>query len=92
MIWIESPTNPLLKIADIEAISKIAHSFSNEIIVVADNTFLSPFLQVENLFIFFLIRRSFKNHWIYKFVYVIGSPYFRRGYCVAFRYEIFEWT
>lgn len=40
LIWIESPTNPTLKISDIEAISKIAKS--NNILVCVDNTFASP--------------------------------------------------
>ncbi|XP_028042335.1 cystathionine gamma-lyase [Bombyx mandarina] len=44
MIWIETPTNPLLKVVDIEAIVKIARS-RGDIIVVVDNTFLTPYLQ-----------------------------------------------
>ncbi|MBO4806960.1 MAG: PLP-dependent transferase [Paludibacteraceae bacterium] len=43
LIWIESPTNPLLKIADIRAIAKIAKSHG--LILVVDNTFLSPYFQ-----------------------------------------------
>lgn len=43
MIWLETPSNPLLRIVDIEAISKKAHAHGT--IVVADNTFLSPVLQ-----------------------------------------------
>jgi cystathionine gamma-lyase len=43
MLWIETPTNPLLKIADIEACSKIAHEAG--LVVVVDNTFASPFFQ-----------------------------------------------
>lgn len=43
IIWIETPTNPLLKLADIEAISKIAHS--KDILLVVDNTFASPYFQ-----------------------------------------------
>jgi len=43
MIWIETPTNPTLKLADIRAISKIAKS--KGIIVVVDNTFMSPYFQ-----------------------------------------------
>lgn len=43
MVWIETPTNPLLKIFDIEAISELSHK-SNAIVVV-DNTFLSPYFQ-----------------------------------------------
>lgn len=44
MIWLETPTNPLLKVVDIAAISKIAKIRGN-IIVVVDNTFLTPYLQ-----------------------------------------------
>ena len=43
MIWIETPTNPLLKIADLEAISNFAKS--HNLIAVCDNTFCSPFVQ-----------------------------------------------
>ncbi len=43
MIWLESPTNPLLKISDIRAICKIAHA--RDITVVVDNTFMSPYFQ-----------------------------------------------
>jgi cystathionine beta-lyase/cystathionine gamma-synthase len=43
MVWIETPTNPTLKIFDIEAISNISHKRKS--IVVVDNTFLSPFFQ-----------------------------------------------
>lgn len=43
IIWLESPTNPTLKISDIEAISKIAHA--HDIKVVVDNTFASPIAQ-----------------------------------------------
>lgn len=43
MVWIESPTNPYLRIADIKEISKVAHA--NGALVVVDNTFATPFLQ-----------------------------------------------
>eukprot|EP00299_Pterocystis_sp_00344_P002651 c1298_g1_i1.p1 GENE.c1298_g1_i1~~c1298_g1_i1.p1 ORF type:complete len:408 (+),score=104.06 c1298_g1_i1:1-1224(+) len=43
LVWIETPTNPMLKIADIEAISKLAHA--HNLIVVVDNTFMSPYFQ-----------------------------------------------
>lgn len=45
MIWIETPTNPLLNIVDIQAISALARSASDRIITVVDNTFASPYLQ-----------------------------------------------
>ena len=43
IIWIESPSNPLLKITDIEAITNIAKS--KNILTVCDNTFATPFFQ-----------------------------------------------
>jgi cystathionine gamma-lyase len=43
LVWIETPTNPLLKLADIEAIAAEAHK--HDIIVVVDNTFASPWTQ-----------------------------------------------
>ncbi len=43
LIWVESPTNPLLKLSDIAKIATIAKQ--NGIIVVVDNTFMSPFFQ-----------------------------------------------
>jgi cystathionine beta-lyase/cystathionine gamma-synthase len=43
MVWIETPTNPTLKIFDIEAISDLSHKKNT--LVVVDNTFLSPYFQ-----------------------------------------------
>lgn len=43
LIWIETPTNPLLKLADLEAIARLAKA--RGIITVADNTFASPWVQ-----------------------------------------------
>lgn len=43
LIWIETPTNPTLKLADIEAIGKVAKSAG--VLFAVDNTFASPYLQ-----------------------------------------------
>ncbi len=43
MIWIETPTNPLLNIVDIEGVCRIARE--RGILTVVDNTFASPYLQ-----------------------------------------------
>lgn len=43
MVWIETPTNPMLKIVDIAAIVEVARR--HDILVVVDNTFASPMLQ-----------------------------------------------
>ena len=42
-VWIETPTNPMLKLVDIEAVAAKAHAHG--LSVVVDNTFLSPYLQ-----------------------------------------------
>ncbi|HEY4282079.1 MAG TPA: PLP-dependent aspartate aminotransferase family protein [Chthoniobacterales bacterium] len=43
MVWIETPSNPLLKIIDLEAIAKVARE--KKIISVSDNTFATPWIQ-----------------------------------------------
>src|SRR4051812_21411623 len=43
IVWVETPTNPYLKIVDINAVSALAHARSAKLVV--DNTFASPYLQ-----------------------------------------------
>lgn len=43
LIWVETPTNPMMNIIDIEAVSKIAKS--NDAMLAVDNTFATPYLQ-----------------------------------------------
>ncbi len=43
LIWVESPTNPLLRLCDITALATIAHSQALKLVV--DNTFMSPYFQ-----------------------------------------------
>ncbi|HEV8619238.1 MAG TPA: PLP-dependent aspartate aminotransferase family protein [Candidatus Udaeobacter sp.] len=43
MVWIETPSNPLLKLIDLEAIAKIARH--HKIVSVSDNTFATPWIQ-----------------------------------------------
>ncbi|MGA9333359.1 MAG: cystathionine gamma-synthase [Rudaea sp.] len=43
LVWIETPSNPLLRITDIAAVSRLAHAVGAQVAV--DNTFLSPALQ-----------------------------------------------
>lgn len=43
LVWLESPTNPLLKISDIKAICALAHAKGARVVV--DNTFMSPYFQ-----------------------------------------------
>ncbi len=43
LIWVETPTNPLLTVADIAALGELAHEY--DALLVVDNTFASPYLQ-----------------------------------------------
>ena len=43
MIWVETPTNPMMNIVDIEGLSNISKKFN--LILAVDNTFATPFLQ-----------------------------------------------
>jgi len=45
MVWIESPSNPLMRVSDIPALVNIAHNHSKLSLVVVDNTFATPYLQ-----------------------------------------------
>ena len=56
MIWVESPTNPLLKLVDLEAVSKFAKK--HNLIAVCDNTFCSPYIQKPLNFGFDLVVHS----------------------------------
>ena len=44
MVWIETPTNPLLRVVDVAAVAAIAHQHGA--LVVVDNTFATPYLQL----------------------------------------------
>lgn len=43
LIWVETPTNPMMNIIDIKAVSKIARK--NDLLLAVDNTFATPYLQ-----------------------------------------------
>ncbi len=43
MVWLETPTNPLLRLADIQAVAQIAHQ--HNALLVVDNTFATPYFQ-----------------------------------------------
>src|SRR5918995_2477981 len=43
MLWIETPTNPLMKVCDVAALAEVAHR--RGAVLVVDNTFMSPFFQ-----------------------------------------------
>jgi cystathionine gamma-lyase len=43
LLWVETPTNPLLKLVDLTAVARIAHQHG--LLAVCDNTFATPFIQ-----------------------------------------------
>lgn len=43
LIWVETPTNPMMNVIDIEAVSKVAKK--NDVLLAVDNTFATPYLQ-----------------------------------------------
>jgi len=44
-LWLETPTNPRLKVADVRALARAAHAHHPAVRVVVDNTFATPYLQ-----------------------------------------------
>ncbi|ROL44497.1 Cystathionine gamma-lyase [Anabarilius grahami] len=59
MLWIETPTNPTMKVVDIQGCADIVHEHNKDTIVVVDNTFMSAYFQklsvLLNNFTIFLI-------------------------------------
>ena len=45
LVWLETPTNPFLRVTDIRAVAEIVHAHSNRPLLVVDNTFATPYLQ-----------------------------------------------
>ena len=45
LVWLETPTNPLLSVTDIHAVAEIVHAHPNCPLLVVDNTFATPYLQ-----------------------------------------------
>jgi len=45
LVWLETPTNPTLRVTDIKAVADIVHTHENKPLLVVDNTFATPYLQ-----------------------------------------------
>ena len=45
VVWLETPTNPLLAVSDIRAVAEVVQSHPNKPLLVVDNTFATPYLQ-----------------------------------------------
>jgi cystathionine gamma-lyase len=56
MVWVETPSNPMMKLVDLEAVARIAHSVGA--LAVVDSTFASPFCQRPLEFGFDLVMHS----------------------------------
>ena len=45
LVWLESPTNPYLRVTDIRAVAETVHAHSSQALLAVDNTFATPYLQ-----------------------------------------------
>jgi cystathionine beta-lyase/cystathionine gamma-synthase len=45
LVWLETPTNPLLQVTDIRAVAEMVHAHPNRPLLAVDNTFATPYLQ-----------------------------------------------
>jgi cystathionine beta-lyase/cystathionine gamma-synthase len=45
LVWLETPTNPYLRVTDIRAVAELVHAHPNHPLLVVDNTFATPYLQ-----------------------------------------------
>jgi len=45
LVFFETPTNPMMRVTDIERVAEIAHGVNPKVLVAVDNTFATPFLQ-----------------------------------------------
>jgi len=45
LVWLETPTNPLLNVTDVRAVAEIVHAHPNHPLLIVDNTFATPYLQ-----------------------------------------------
>ncbi len=45
LVWLETPSNPLLSVTDIRAVAEMVHAHPNHPLLVVDNTFATPYLQ-----------------------------------------------
>ncbi|CAD5111307.1 DgyrCDS625 [Dimorphilus gyrociliatus] len=45
LVWIETPTNPTMRLVDIKAVAEIAHAYNADIMVAVDNTFTTSYFQ-----------------------------------------------
>lgn len=45
LVWLETPTNPVLNITDLQTLDEVVHGFDPDILLIVDNTFATPYLQ-----------------------------------------------
>ena len=64
--WFEPCSNPTILVTDVVAIAKIAHEYNKDIIVVNDNSFLTPYVFVSRLLVNApcdIMLHLHRNHW-----------------------------
>jgi cystathionine gamma-lyase len=77
MVWIETPTNPTLKLINIEAVCKAVKAVNESIIIVVDNTFATPYLSSP-----LLLGADIAYHSLTKYIgghsdFVMGAAVFK---------------
>src|SRR5438128_373018 len=45
LVWLETPTNPMLKLVDIAAVAAVCHQHGRDVMLAVDNTFMTPYWQ-----------------------------------------------
>ncbi|MFN8555532.1 MAG: PLP-dependent transferase [Candidatus Obscuribacterales bacterium] len=65
MLWLETPTNPMLQLIDVQALVKAIRTYKNgaDIIAVVDNTFASPYLQNRSVWALISSCTVLRNIW-----------------------------
>lgn len=96
LVWIETPTNPTMKVVDIKTCSDICHEHDKNIVVVVDNTFMSAYFQVRIVLVCASrswpgTRLLFLNTFFFFFLFSNSAPSgFRSGCMHVFCHQIHE--
>lgn len=62
VVWVESPSNPMMKLVDIASVAALVKKNAPDAIFAVDNTFMSPYFQVKlkRAFVYRAISRPLK--------------------------------
>ncbi len=87
MVWLESPTNPTMKVVDIRAIATAVHGIDPSILVVVDNTFMSAYrMCASHAVVGWIGRYGLTRYWYCCLVRSSKSVIARSRYRAAFNH------